>query len=135
MNHLAATNRKHRIIAIPCDELHYIVPPKEFIYEPLEQSILKEGMREPLAVVDLPVWKWRLDQCRDNPVIVLPDSSFKQTDRLLRVQRGNNRLYVAKWLGYETIDCVVFEDILECCLYSEKQRGANKAWQEDLENK
>lgn len=129
MKHLEADNRYPEIVILPCQMLHKLVEPVEAVLIPLRKSIRLEGLREPLVVVDMSVQEWYQDKQYMNPDILEPPSNLYPDDKVYRVQRGNNRLVVAISLGYDKIDCVVFDSIEEAGKFGEEQRKRNKGWQ------
>lgn len=93
-----------------------VTPVNEEFEKRVAKSLEEYGLLRPLIVVKMSSQQWRDD---DNPDILPPPYEAAQ---LLRIQCGNVRYRAAKRLGYQTIDCVVFDDISEAAQYCAKMR-------------
>lgn len=82
---------------------------KEF-YEPIKEDITQNGLHFPLLVVRAKFWQlidvWARNKDEMNPLPV----GYNNNDPILVVWGGSNRLAIARELGYDNIDCVVFEN-------------------------
>lgn len=93
-----------------------VTPVNEEFEERVVKDIQEQGLLRPLVAVIMSAEEWEDD---DNPDILPPPSDSQQ---LLRIQCGNVRYRAAKRLGYQTIDCVIFDDISEAAQYCAKMR-------------
>lgn len=75
-------------------------------YNEVKEALKEEGLRFPIVVVEWTRKEWEEFQ-RPNPRIYPPPAGDNPDELLYFVSCGNNRVRIAKELGYTHIDCIV----------------------------
>ena len=127
MNNLASINREGDIQTIPLKDLHcHVGIENETFMEKVESSIVEFGLQNPVVVVPITIRRWK--ELRTYNSTILAPPSGNPDDIVYQVRCGNNRVRVARKLGYDTIDCIVVEKMSDsndlCC----KQRDQQTNW-------
>ena len=118
------SNEDTRIM--PINELCIASPIEEHhVQEQVIQSIIRDGLLEPLAVAFISKREWEKDM---DGLYGPPYSKYE--DKFYRVQMGNNRLRAAIDLGYYYISCNVFSSVQEAITFGiqSKKRGRKQSW-------
>lgn len=130
MKVLKAVEQESKPVPMSLLVLYPLVAPTTTVVDRLKESILKEGLRDPIVVAKIQVADWRDD---DNPDINEAPSWLGDKATIYRIQMGNNRAAAAKALGYDAIDCIIVNSIEEACAIGHDIRRKNKQWIADIE--
>ena len=92
------------------------------VLERVQESMVKKGMLYPLIVVKISREAWLEEKRTINPDILDPPDYI---DSCYRIQCGNNRYRAGLDLGYDTFDCIVYEDLAKAKELCQLQRSGD----------
>ena len=127
MKNLQADTRSDDIQTLPLKELHCHARIENPLFmDKVEKSIAEFGLQNPIVVVPITIQRWR-DLKQYNPDI-LPAPEGHPQDIVFQVRCGNNRVRVARELGFTHIDCIVVEKMADSNSICLKQRVQQTDW-------
>ena len=127
MKHLSASNRAGDIKVIPLNELHcHVVVENPIFLGRVEESIAEFGLQNPVVVVPITIKRWK--ELKSYNSAMLPAPEGHPEDIVFQVRCGNNRVRIARELGYDTIDCIVVEKMADSNAICLKQRDQQTNW-------
>ena len=106
------------VITLPIDELWASVPKADkhkgkAFYQPVLEDIKENGLHFPLLIVEATHKQLIAEKVRYKHKMVELPFNAKNTDldkKIYVVWGGSNRVRIAKELGYEYVDCVLYSD-------------------------
>lgn len=116
-NHLSALafplNREP--VALNVSMISCIYPTHPAVVEGLKKSLAEHGMLYPLVVVPTMLFNHRLPYYIENHHVENPGAPYF-------VYTGNNRLHVAREMGYTSVDVYICRDLSVLTEWEEKMR-------------
>ena len=112
---------------VAIDKLHCSMPVVHPVFHAgVKKSIEEEGMMFPIVAVDMKRTEWN-GRYAINPDILPPPDG--EEENIYFVSCGNNRVRIAKSLGYTHIDCIIVGSISDGAQYCSRfQKDYNREW-------
>lgn len=114
-------------VILPVKDVHcHVNVTNDVFYANVGQSIVKYGMQHPIVVCPITIGKWR-EMLEYNPGM-LPPPKGRDADVVYMARCGNNRVRLAKDLGYTHISCIIVKDVKSSTSICRKQREQQTEW-------